>query len=104
MRLKHLTELIKKNLKLLVRGAPKSLVRILVCRYAHQTFQVKWDNVVPAPFCVSNGVRQGGILSLILFNVYMDELSHQLNRLKTGCLVGSTTVNHLMYADDLVLL
>ena len=42
-------------------------------------FQVKWDNVVSAPFCVSNGVCQGGILSPILFNVYMDELSHQLN-------------------------
>ena len=46
-------------------------------------FQVKWDNVVSAPFCVSNGVWQGGILSPILFNVYIDELSDQLNRLKT---------------------
>ena len=60
--------------KLLDRGAPKFLVRILVFWYAHQTFQVKWDYVVSAPFCVSNGVRQGGILSPILFNVYMDEL------------------------------
>ena len=91
-------------LKLLDRGAPKFLVRILVFWYAHQTLQVKWDNVVSAPFCVSNGVCQGGILSPMLFNVHMDELSNQLNRLKTGCLVGSTTVNHLMYADDLVLL
>uniref|UniRef100_A0A8C1PP13 Reverse transcriptase domain-containing protein n=1 Tax=Cyprinus carpio TaxID=7962 RepID=A0A8C1PP13_CYPCA len=90
--------------KLLDRGAPTFLVRILVFWYAHQTFQVKWDNVVSAPFYVSNGVRQGGIMSPILFNVYMDELSDQLNRLKTGCLVGNTVVNHLMYADDLVLL
>ena len=51
--------------------------------YAHQMFQVKWDNVVSAPYCVSNGVWQGGILSPILFNVYIDELSDQLNRLKT---------------------
>lgn len=87
-------------LKLLDRVAPKFLVRILVFWYAHQTCQVKWDNVVSAPFCVSNGVHQGGILSPILFNVYMDELSHQL----TGCLVGGTTVNHLLYADELVLL
>ena len=28
----------------------------------------------------------------------------QLNRSKTGCLVGNDMVNHLMYADDLVLL
>ena len=91
-------------LKLLDRGVPKFLVRILVFWYAHQMFHVKWGNVVSAPFCVSNGVRQGGILSPILFNVYMDDLSNQLNRLKTGCLVGNTAVNHLMYADDLVLL
>lgn len=90
--------------KLIDRGVPKVLVRILAFWYAHQLFHVKWDNVVSAPFSVSNGVRQGGILSPILFNVYMDELSDKLNRVQTGCLVGNTVVNHLMYADDLVLL
>ena len=73
-------------------------------RYAHQMFQVKWDNVVSAPFYVGNGVRQGGILSPILFNVYMDDLSKCLNGSNTGCLVGDSIVNHLMYTDDSVLL
>ena len=49
-------------------------------------------------------LQQGRILSPILYNVYVDELLDQLNRLRTGCLVGNTTVNHLMYADDQVLL
>ncbi len=89
---------------LLDRGVPKFLVRILVFWYAHQTFQVKWDSVVSAPFHVSNGIQQGGILSPILCNVYMDDLSNQLNGSNTGCLVGNSIVNHLMYADDLVLL
>ena len=53
---------------------------------------------------VSNGVRQGGILSLYLFCIYVDELSKMLNNLHVGCLVGTMLVNHLMYADDLVLL
>ncbi len=43
-------------IKLLDRGVPKFLVRILVFWYAHQTFQVKWDNVVSAPFYVSNRI------------------------------------------------
>ena len=51
-----------------------------------------------------NGVRQGGILSPHLFNVYVDDLSQILNRCRTGCLSGNITINHLMYADDLVLL
>ena len=53
---------------------------------------------------MANGVRQGGILSPILFNVYIDDLSRQLNECTTGCIVGDQVVNHLMYADDLVLL
>ena len=55
-------------------------------------------------FKVTNGVRQGGILSPYLFCVYADELSRMLNNVNAGCFVGASLVNHLMYADDLVLL
>ena len=53
---------------------------------------------------MSNGVRQGGLLSPTLFNLYMNDLSVNLNKCNTGCRVGNTLVNHLMYADDLALL
>ena len=55
-------------------------------------------------FNVSNGVRQGGILSPYLFCNYVDELSNMLNNVHVGCFVGTMLVNHLMHADDLVLL
>ena len=55
-------------------------------------------------FTVSNGVRQGGVLSLYLFNLYMDGLSEMLNTCQTGCYSGVSKIIHLMYADDLVLL
>lgn len=55
-----------------------------------------------APFKVGNGVRQGGILSPVLFNLYLDELSTRLNACSTGCVAGNRLFNHLMYADDLV--
>ena len=49
---------------------------------------------------LSNGVRQGGILSPYIFvSVYMDELSTAPN----GCNVGYTCVNNVMYADGLVM-
>ena len=81
---------------------PKYIVRFLSYWYANQTMQVKWDTCVSAPFQVSNGVRQGSILSPALFNFYMNDLSKQLNLCRTGCMVGDTVVNHLMYADDSV--
>ena len=46
--------------------------------------------------------REGYILSPFLFNLYMDELSCRLNKCNIGCICGDLRVNHLMYADDLV--
>lgn len=64
---------------------------------------VKWDNSVSAPFGVGNGVRQGGLFSPALFNVYMNELSEQLSDCTTGCMLDNILINHLMYADDLII-
>ena len=55
-------------------------------------------------FTVSNGVRQGGILSPFLFTLYIDELSYQLNNSNLGCHINNVCVNHLFYADDLCLM
>ena len=65
---------------------------------------VRWKNQLSDGFSVSNGVRQGGILSPYLFCIYMDDLSKKLNDLHVGCMIGMMLINHLMYADDLVLL
>ena len=50
---------------------------------------------------VSNGVRKGGILSpLSCFVDLMDDLSKQLNNSNGECIIGSSLINHWMYADD----
>ena len=60
--------------------------------------------MISSGFGVSNGVRQGGILSPYLICVYMDDLSIKLNDIKVGCTIGTTLIKHLIYADDIVLL
>jgi len=52
----------------------------------------------------SNGGRQGGILSPIFINIYVDEQSCSLTDLKTGCNINNIFINHFMYADDTVLI
>ena len=90
--------------KLLDRNIPRLFVRLLSVWYSTQTFSVTWDGCLSKPFYVSNGVRQGGVLSPQLFNVYMDELTECLVKTKVGCFYNSVCVNHLYYADDAVLL
>ena len=88
--------------KLVNRGVPGYIVRLLMYWYSHQSMYVRWAGVLSDRFYVSNGVRQGGILSPFLFNVYMDDLSIALNACPTGVVVDGICVNHLLYADDLV--
>ena len=52
---------------------------------------------------MGNGVKQGGKLSPLLFNIYMDNLCVQLHKQPIGCCLGTAVVNHLIYADDLLL-
>ena len=42
------------------------------------TSVTQWAGVISDSFAICNGVRQGGILSLFLFGIYIDELSSQL--------------------------
>ena len=53
---------------------------------------------------MTDGVRQGGVLSPIVFTVYIDELVQRLQKLGMGCHWEGTFVGGLCYADDLALL
>ncbi len=55
-------------------------------------------------FSVSNGIKQRGILSPMLFIVYVDDLSTALNKCNVGCCFNAIVLNHLYYADNLCLL
>ena len=55
-------------------------------------------------FSISNGVRQGGILSPKLFALYMNSLTNKLIDCKTGCYIDMQCINYVLYADDIYLM
>ena len=90
--------------KLLNRSIHILIVRMLMYWYTKQELCIRFGAEMSPYFTISNGVRQGGILSPSLFAVYMDDLSSLLNTSRIGCHIDDVCINHVFYADDLCLM
>ena len=90
--------------KLMDRNIPRSVINVLFDWFANSYITVKWLNAFSVRCLVNSGVRQGGVMSPVLFTVYVDELLVKLNNSGLGCFVKGLTVNSFMYADDLIIL
>ena len=89
---------------LISRHLPPMLIRVLLFMYTHNTARVTWNGFISHQFSILNGVKQGGVLSPILFCIYFDGLLHKLSNAGYGCYIGYMFVGALAYADDVVLL
>ena len=83
---------------------PLHIVKLFIFWYGEQKLLVRWGNSLSMTFRCSNGIRQGGQLSPLLYNVYTDDLNHHLQATGERCYVGGAWVNSLSCADDVVLL
>ena len=89
-------------LKLMKRGAPAILINLLFYWYSISYNCVRWENVLSQPYRLLAGIRQGGVLSPVLFSVYVNDLLNKFAKL--GCYFKGIPVSAVMYADDLILL
>ena len=89
---------------LLERDISPIVLRLLIFMYTNQSLRVKWSNTLFDQFSVMNGVKQGGVLSPILFAVYTNRLLERLQQTGVGCHMGSRFTGALAYADDITLL
>ena len=90
--------------KLVDRSVPAVVIRALVHIYEEQTGCVKLVDRRSDPFGITNGTRQGSVLSPTLFSVYLDDLLDRLRKLGVGCHVGGLWYGASCFADDLILL
>ena len=97
---KLLTELILENY-LLHKNIDITFTRLLFHMYQRQEVTARWKNTESFCFTPQNGVRQGGILSLLLCNLYIDKLINELKNRGIGCYMGHYFVGAIAYADDL---
>ena len=65
--------------------------------------QVKWNGQVGDIFDNQQGVIQGGVISPLLFNIFLEDLPSYLD-MKCGVEMSDMKINHILQADDLALI
>jgi hypothetical protein len=72
--------------------------------YEQSVAIVKWNGQFSEMVKLTHGVRQGGVLSPILFALVVDDMLVKLNSSGLGCKLFDFPVVALMYADDILLI
>ena len=81
-----------------------TVARFLAIIYTSHGIRVKWGNFISNRVPVTNGVKQGGVLSTILFIIYTDKLLRTLSLYDVDCYVGNMYCGSFGYADGVILL
>ena len=88
---------------LIERKVPFLFIHLLLDSYLRQLSCVAWGFFKPRYFYLCTGVKQGGVLSPILFTLYIEKLLVRLKHAHIGCLMNNTFTGALSYADVITL-
>ena len=89
--------------RLLEKGLPPVVVRVLAFIYMEQYGWVKWGDARSSMMSISNGTRQGAILSPIFWAVCADPMLKRLRQLGLGAHIAGLFMGAVCFADDVLL-
>ena len=72
--------------------------------YSSSNSQLRLNGILTNSFNVSSGVRQGDVMSPILFSMFLNDLATGVKNLNCGVDINGSDVSILLYADDIVLI
>ena len=80
------------------------IIDAIYAMYTNSYVNTSFNNVKSDSWKVGNGVRQGGILSPLLFGFYLNYVIEEISCMPIGCSLNFYKLSVLGYADDLILL
>ena len=90
--------------KLATYGIKGNFLKIIASLYSKVKSSVRGTDGLTELFSCSRGVRQGCLLSPLLFALFLNDLNSHLSESSSGVTVGDDSIHTLLYADDLVLI
>jgi hypothetical protein len=90
-------------LKLLLRGIPLSVLKVIICWYTNMYCRGRWGETYGSWYHVKAGTKQGGVLSPLFYSLYVDDLVVDLIHCGCGCHIRGMFLSCLLYADDMAL-
>src|SRR5579872_5252072 len=75
--------------KLLKKNVPLFLIKVLINWYSKLHAKVRWGKTLSQEISISCGIRQGGVLSPVLFCIYVDNILNSLSGY--GCQMNSVS-------------
>ena len=80
------------------------LFNTLATIYSSSVAQIRINGMLTEPFDVTSGVKQGDIISPLLFSMYLNDLATGIKNLNCGLDINDYNLSILLYADDIVLI